>query len=352
MPITSPAGIGCQAGGWTSSRRSVLAGLASASLASCRGVPAHKGIRLRAATDVNQKHILAATLKRFMGALAEEFPDTFRGELFNSGQLFYDRDMAKAIYRGDLDLAAPNMTTLSRLVPACNLISLPFLYGQPADATHRLTDGRVGSRIIGEIETKLGAKVLRPFVDLGFVDLFCNDEANARRGEAGQKIRIPSGTANALRLNALGAIPLVIPFADVPIALSQGVVDAIESTAQTVQTTQLWDSGIVACRSTNAMFQQYVPMVSRNFWNGLTSRQREGFLHRWQDVAAWARAEAATRQTHALSECARNGIALITPSREEVARDRAILFRASDRIAQRVGISQDLVQFARRELDL
>jgi C4-dicarboxylate-binding protein DctP len=330
----------------------LLTGIASASLVGCGALPHQPGLRLRAATDVNEKHILAATLKRFMDALAGELPDSFRAELFSSGQLFYDRDMAKALFRGDLDLAAPNMTSLSRLVPACNLISLPFLYGQPAEATHRLTDGRVGDQIVSDIQAKLGVRVLRPFVDLGFVDLFCNDLANAARGEVGQKIRIPSGTANALRLNAMGAIPLVMPFADVPIALSQGVVDAIESTAQTVQTTQLWDSGIVACRRTNAMFQKYVPMVSQRFWQSLSPQQRDVFLHHWQESATWARKEAAARQAKTLTECAANGFRIINPTPDDVARARSILLRAGDRIAARVGISSDLVNFARRELAL
>ena len=73
------------------------------------------------------------------------------------GQIYYDRDMARAIMRGDLDFAAPTISTLSRIVPECSLTALPPLYGQSSMVAHRITDGPVGREMARRLERKLGA---------------------------------------------------------------------------------------------------------------------------------------------------------------------------------------------------
>lgn len=332
-------------------RRQILAGLGATSVAGCgSNHSAARGLRLRAATDVSSKHILSVTLRRFMDAIAAEFPDKLHYELFDAGKLFFDRDMPRAVFRGDLDLAAPALTGVARIVPGCGLTSLPLFYGIAEEVTHRIIDGPIGERLAQDIERKIGGKVLRPFTDLGYVDLFCTSVEKAESGAAGQKVRVPSGATSVLRLKTLGARPVMMPFADVPLALSQGVVDAIESTAETVRTTQLWDAGIVACLRTRALFQQYVPMLSHRFWVSADQNLRDACIHHWQETANWARKESFERQAKARTICTENGIRMIEPSAELLARERQTLLPQTDAIAAAVGIGPDLLAAARKEL--
>lgn len=317
------------------SRRGLLA-LAAAGVGGCARGSAK--LRLRAATDVSVRHVLTATFRCFLDRVAAAFPDEVTVELFHSGQLYYDRDMARAVMRGDLDMAAPTITTLSRVVPDCNITSLPAFYGRGAEASYAVAYGPVGDAIRRRLEARLGVIVPDRYVDLGPIDLFYVRRDAAARTIAGRKIRVPSGAANVLRLRALGAYPVMLPFADVPMALAQGTVDAIESTAETVLTGQLWDAGLTACVRQQSMFIQYVPLIGRHFWDRASQRLRAGMLAIWCEEALFAQGEAARRQAEARAVCAEHGIAMIVPEARAVAALRARLSTLSDRFVARLGI--------------
>lgn len=325
------------------SRRGLLA-LAAASVGAC--AHGEGPLRLRVATDVNVKHVLTVTFRRFLDRVAAAFPGEVAVELFHSGQLYYDRDMARAVMRGDLDMAAPTITTLSRVVPDCSITSLPAFYGRGAEASYAIAYGPVGDAIRRRIEALLGVVVPDRYVDLGPVDLFLLRAEDAARPIAGHKIRIPSGAANVLRLRALGAYPVMLPFADVPMALAQGTVDAIESTAETVLTAQLWDAGLTACVRQQSMFIQYVPLIGRHFWDRASERLRAGMLAIWREEAMRAQSDAAHRQAEARTACAANGIAMTEPAPQSVATLRAQLSALSDHFVADLGIDPALARRA------
>lgn len=326
------------------SRRALLTAAAATAVAGC--APRGSKLRLRVATDVNTHHVLTATFTAFLQRVSAAFPDRLEIELFHSGQLYYDRDMPRALMRGDLDMAAPTITTLSRIIPDCSLTALPAFYGRDADASYRVAEGPVGAAVRAKLERKLGVVSAGRYVDLGPVDLFYTRSADATRPVAGRKIRISSGAANVLRLRALGAYPVMLPFADVPMALAQGTVDAIESTAATVSTGQLWDTGLSVCVRQQSMFLQYVPLINARFWSAAPDDLRQGMLAMWHDVATAARAEAARRQADARAACVANGIAMILPDAAVAAATRNRLLALSPRFVERLGIDSALAQRA------
>jgi C4-dicarboxylate-binding protein DctP len=182
-------------------------------------------------------------------------------------------------------------------------------------------------------------------VDLGYINLFSTRRAG-QRPLRGAKVRVPSGAANVMRLRALGAYPVMLPFAVVPMALSQGAVDAVETTAETVRTGQLWDAGLSAALTQRAVFLQYVPLFSGHFWRRLDPPLRTGLTGLWRGMAQEGRTISAERQLDAQAVCARNGIVFRQPDPAQAARDRATLTRAQDGIVQRLGIDPLLVRQA------
>ena len=325
-------------------RRTVIVGAAALSCAKAAAQPpsSKRPLRIRAATDVNSQHILTRTLDAYLSALKQTFPEDIEVELFHSGQLYSDRDLARALYRGDLDLAAPTITSLSRLVPECSITSLPPFFGQPAEATHHVLDSDVGEDINRRLEAKLNGVVAGRYVDLGHVDLFCLSPAQTYQSLADMKIRVPSGAANVFRLRALGAYPVVMPFADVPVALSQHAVDALESTAETVRTTQLWDSGLRLCIRDQAYFFQYVPIISGRLWRRASPPLREALTGLWHDTIAGNRKAAADRQQDARQVCADNGIEFRIPDEDVIRRSRAQLEPITKKIIRKLSIDPEL----------
>lgn len=137
-------------------RRQVFVAGALCGAAALAGCEDDGRLRLRMATDVSTRHLLTETLRTFGQALSAAFPDRLRVELFSSGQMYYDRDMARALMRGDLDMAAPTITTLSRIVPECGVTSLPAFYGREVAAFHRVSDGPIGQALGRRLEARLG----------------------------------------------------------------------------------------------------------------------------------------------------------------------------------------------------
>jgi TRAP-type C4-dicarboxylate transport system substrate-binding protein len=317
-------------------RRTLLAGAVALGAASAaRAAPRAGVLRLRVATDVNVHHILTQTFRTYLDRVQAAFPQEVRVELFHSGQLYADRDMARAVMRGDLDMAAPAIMSLARIVPEFGITSLPPFYARGADAIHRAMDGAVGAALNRKIAQSLGAIVPGPYLDLGPIDLFMRQ---ARPGTTGLKVRVPSGAGIVLRLRALGSYPVTMPFSDVPIALAQGAVDAIESTAETVLTAQLWDAGLRSCLREEAMFVQYVPLISGAFWRQASPALRQGMTRIWSEMVAHERIDAHARQAEARATCQAHGIAMYRPTPAAVAGTRARLLPLTDSFVASMGI--------------
>ncbi len=301
-------------------------------------------LRLRLATDVNRSHLLTETFTAFAEALTAAFPDRLKVEIFPSGQMYYDRDMGRALMRGDLDMAAPTITTLSRIVPECGVTSLPAFYGREVQATHRVSDGEVGRELGRRLSARLNVVPLYPWVDLGFVDLFTTDPRRVERADpGGLKIRVFSGAANVMRLRALGAYPVMMPFADVPMALAQGAVDALETTNETVRTGQLWDAGVTAALEQHASFVQYVPLIGQAFWRAADAALREGVIQIWRQTCLASRAEAAERQRTARVLAESHGVVFRSLDDAERSRMRARLNPVTHDIVRHIGMDDALV---------
>ena len=164
--------------------------------------------------------------------------------------------------------------------------------------------------------------------------------------QQGLKIRVFSGAANVLRLRALGGYPVMLPFADVPIALSQGTVDAIESTAETVATGQLWDAGLRVCFRQQTTFVQYIPLISGHFWQQASPRLRVGMVRLWNQIVDEERLDAANRQLAAIATCIANGMTLIQPSKASLEAAKNVLLPLTDRFIATLGIDPELAQQA------
>ena len=153
-----------------------------------------------------------------------------------------------------------------------------------------------------------------------------------------------------MRLRALGAYPVMMPFADVPMALAQGAVDALETTNETVRTGQLWDAGVTAALEQHASFVQYVPLLGRAFWDAADASLREGVLRIWSETCLASRAEAANRQRSARALCESHGIVFRGLDHAERSRMRARLDPVTNRIVSHVGMDEALVARALRTI--
>ena len=302
---------------------------------------------LRICLDTGPNHLRNLAVRHFAEQLAVALPGRFHIRIFDSGQLYNDRDATKALIWGDMEMALPSVLQLTRFEPAANVTSLPMFYGLPPNVIGEVLDDGVGP-VLGElIEARLPVVVLAPNLDLGYIHVFSTRTPLATVDDiAALKVRVAGGAANLKRLRAQGANPVVIPWSDTPIALSQGNIDAISSTYETLHSASLWDAGINHGFEERGMFIQYIPLVRRSFWEGLDSATQTVFAETWRTSMASARAFSSDRQDKARAAALEHGVIITTPDSQAIETERARLRLLQDRMISELGVPLEIVDVA------
>lgn len=337
-------------------RRAVLTGLLATSLtqraSGAQATASARGrVSLRVCLDTSPNHLRNISMAGFAQRLEQLQPGVFTVRIFDSGQLYSDRDAMKALLWGDIDMALPTVLQVARIESVANLSTLPMFYGLPRAALQDTLDGRIAPMIAARMQQRLPVQVLTPNLDLGYVQIFATTRPlHAIDDIAAMKIRVPGGTGNLLRLRLQRAYPVSIPWSDVPLSLSQGNIDAVASTYETVQSATLWDVGVRFALEDRGMFVQYLPVVRRGFWTSLDVLAQQALVRAWRETAVAGRAFAAERQNLAMAAAQQHGIAIARPADTALALERNRLIKSQASIARSLGITAHDVDALRRVL--
>ena len=337
------------------SRRILCAG--AAALAATLALPvggsrAQEPVKIRVSIDTNLQHTRSKAIQMFADEVERRSDGAMEVELYHSAQLFNDKDVPRALRRGQIEMGAPGVWQLDALVPEGGITMLPMFYGLPADVTYAVVDGPVGEAINERIEEGLGVKVIGRWTDLGFQHTYSTGKPiQSHEDMKGMKIRIPGGAINAFRVQAVGGNPQLVPWADVPLALQQGAVDALITTNMSAASAKLWDAGVKHAFLDQQYFGQYVPMIGRDFWEDLTPEQQQVITDSWAAVIEQARADAAAGQEDARKELEEQGVTIVEPSQDELGTWRERLTETQGDLVEELGLDPELVDRARAEIE-
>lgn len=305
----------------------------------------------RISVDTGPNHVRNITLRTFMERLSEATGGELVGELFESGQLYAARDEPRAVARGDIEMSVTTNSSIAAFSSDLNILDLPLFSGRTPEQVNGLVDGPLGARLAGGIEETLGVVVPGRWFLLGFTNTFGAGKVIANFDDfEGARIRVPGGAGFIARYRALGAEGVSIPFPDVPLALSQGTVDALLTTHETLRSAQLHEAGVQSVFLDQVSVLYYVPLVNKGFWDGLTDDQRTAFRDAWESVIDDERTEAMRRQNAAAEENASNGVVIHEPDAAEVAEVNARLLELAPAIAAELDVAEDVVALAQAEI--
>src|SRR5688500_3852995 len=102
----------------------VLPALAVAALIGAAG-QAWAAEKLRISLDTNPSHVRNKATEMFVAELKKRAPDKFEIEVYPSGQLFRDRDVARALRQGGVEMAIPGIWQLDGVEPNMAMPTLP-----------------------------------------------------------------------------------------------------------------------------------------------------------------------------------------------------------------------------------
>ncbi len=323
-------------------RRRALLGsvLAAPFLRSARAA----AVQMRVSVDTAPGHARTIVIADFLKKLEAASQGEVAPRLFASGQLFADRDVIKALVLDQVEMAAPGSWLASSYVPDADLAQLPVFYGQPAELTHRAIDGIPGELVNDQISKKLRVTVPGLWIDLGFTNWYSTRRPlNSLDDLKDLKIRAGGGYAQAWRARFFGGVPNMTAWPDVPLALSQGTFDALQSTNESCASAKLWDCGLRFGLIDHQFMGAYIPMINGAFWAGLSPALKTLITDLWAaNIGGW-RAQMAAAQEAAEATLKDRNVRLSYVAADALAEQRARMLTEQDKVAREMKIAPDLV---------
>lgn len=189
-----------------------------------------------------------------------------------SAQLGDDAAMITALRSGTLDISANSQGATAVAVPEYAAFGMPFLFTSPAQA-FKILDGPVGK----ELADKSAARNL---IVLGYWDNGIRHVSNSKRpvlapaDMKGLKIRTPPDAVTIDIMTALGAETQQIKFAELYVALEQGVVDGQENPLANIAASKLYEVQKFISL-TGHKFEMNPLLMSKRTWDRLSETDRK-----------------------------------------------------------------------------
>lgn len=239
-----------------------------------------------------------------------------------SAQLGDDAAMVTAIRTGALDLSANSQGAVATAVPEYAAFGMPFLFSTPADA-FRLLDGALGKELADK-------SVAKGMVVLGYWDNGIRHMTNSKRpivkvdDMKGLKMRTPPDAVLVDIMQALGADAQQIKFAELYVALQQGVVDGQENPLVNFHASKLYEVQ-KHLALTSHMFQMTPLLMSKRSWDRLTSDDRKALTEAAAEATTLQRKLSQDADDKLLDDLKAKGVQVTKVDKAEFAKATAVV---------------------------
>ena len=189
-----------------------------------------------------------------------------------SAQLGDDAAMVTALRTGALDMSANSQGAVANAVPEFAAFGMPFMFSNPAQA-FKVLDGPLGKELADK-------SVEKGLILLGTWDNGIRQMTNSKRpinkveDIKGLKMRVPPDATLVDIMQALGAEAQQIKFAELYVALQQGVVDGQENPLVNIHASKLYEVQ-KHLALTNHQFQMTPFLMSKRTWDKLSEADRK-----------------------------------------------------------------------------
>jgi tripartite ATP-independent transporter DctP family solute receptor len=221
--------------------------------------------------DVHNKDYPTTQAVKYMGEqLGKATNGKDRIKVFTDSALGSEKDTVEQVKIGALDMVRVSTAAFHGIVPESMIPSLPFLF-RDLDHFRKTMYGPQGD------------KILAAFEKAGFIGL-CLYESGARSIYAkkpvrsvadmkGLKVRVQQSDLWVSLVNATGASPTPMPFAEVYTGLKTGLLDAAENNIPSYDEAKHYESAPVFSETMHVMSPEVV-VFSKKRWDTLSKEQQ------------------------------------------------------------------------------
>ncbi|MGQ0683063.1 TRAP transporter substrate-binding protein [Bradyrhizobium sp.] len=254
----------------------------------------------RAADTQNEDYPTVQAL-RFMGRqVAERSGGRHEIKVFHSRQLGEEKETLEQTRAGAIDLNRTNVALIGNLVPAMNVLALPFLF-RSIEHMQKVLDGPIGDEILGSFEPY--GFVGLAFYDSGARSIYnSNRPVRSRADLEGLRIRVQQSEQMSAMMRALGATPVELPYGQVLTGLATKLIDGAENNWPSFVTTDHYRHAGHYTLTEHTMSPE-VLVMSLKAWETLPAEDRRIFREearrssqfmreKWRDLEEQSRKQA------------------------------------------------------------
>lgn len=286
--------------------------------------PAHaqkvlKYAHFQPAKDDQPKHVAALAFKEHV---EKATGGSIKVEIFPAGQFGKDQPTMEGLRLGTLEMAVAHDGAIATVYKAVGILGIPFLYDSHEHAW-RVYDSPWLKGFSDDMIKKTGIRLLG-FADNG-VRHFTNSLRPIRSPAdmRGMKIRIMPSPVFKTLVESLGASPSAVPWAELPTALQQRVVDGQENGVTNILAASLYQ------------YQKYITLdghvwsvhgylINEPFYQGLTAVERKAVEEGTQKAIAIHRKMTSDQDKNAKEILGKVGMEVTTLSPADIAQFRKL----------------------------
>ncbi|MDE2514914.1 MAG: TRAP transporter substrate-binding protein DctP [Rhodospirillales bacterium] len=316
-----------------------------------RNAEAAAPIELRCSLDTEPSHPRNVGFRDFLAKIEKGSNGEIKTRLFESGALFPDLHVVKALVQGQVEMACPGTWTVTGFVPDADFSQLPAFYGRPIDVVHKVTDGPAGKFVNAEMTKKLHLETLGAWFDLGFNNWYSTKKPLDTLADLkGMKLRSPGGVLNSWRIKFFDGIPNVTAWPDVPLAMSQGTFDGLITTNASAASSKLYDSGLRHSLQDQQGMGLYVPLVNQTFWAKIGKKNQEMILSLWAENLPTYRKNTAAAQDAGRASLTKQGVKFVDVPQSVLDATRAKMLPRQNEAVSGAHISPALVKLVMADI--
>ena len=228
----------------------------------------------RAADTQNEDYPTVQALHYLGSMVAERSGGRHEIKVFHSRQLGEEKETLEQTRVGAIDLNRTNVALIGTMVPAMNVLAMPFLF-RSIEHLQKVLDGPIGNEILGSFEPY-------GFVGLAFYDSGARSIYNSVRPIGsmadlkGLRLRVQQSEQMSDMVRALGAVPVELPYGQVLTGLSTQLIDGAENNWPSFVTTDHYKFAGYYTLTEHTMSPE-VLVMSQKAWSGLSPDDQKIF---------------------------------------------------------------------------
>lgn len=242
--------------------------------------------RIIISNDNNALGVKGRTFELLKAEIQRRLGDKVTVELHHSGTLFDQQTQVQGLQLGSAHLIAPEPGTYAPLAGKINALFLPFLLSTPRAIKAAIDDPVIRAIFVPDLERKNIAVVgfwlngPRDISNRGPKPILVPDDLR------GVKIRVQAIPVSIATMKQVGANVVAMDWTQVPTALQQGVIDAVEPTPNALIGAGLPEL-ISQTSRVGYQYSFYLLGANRRWWNGLSPEIRSGVQAALEAATQW-----------------------------------------------------------------